>query len=149
MARTVVDYRVATGFPGATNLAVSGDGSAYVTELFGGKISKVNRQGKVTTFKELAEPAVVEVADDSSTRRPLAPTNPDTGQPVGNGTVVRFRAGTLTPASGRRSLLPSLRCQSVQRQGQQVGQVQHRIRLLRRASPVCHCRRQPGLTATR
>ena len=50
--------RVATGFSGATNLALSGDGSAYVTELFGGKISKVNRStGKVSTFKQLAERA--------------------------------------------------------------------------------------------
>ena len=36
-------WRLATGFAGATNLAVAKDGTTYVSELFGGKITKVSR----------------------------------------------------------------------------------------------------------
>ncbi|RMB60253.1 ScyD/ScyE family protein [Tessaracoccus antarcticus] len=49
---------VATGFLGATNLALAPNGDIYVAELFGGKISVVHH-GKVSTFLEL--PGVVAV----------------------------------------------------------------------------------------
>ncbi|MGV8846242.1 ScyD/ScyE family protein [Tessaracoccus sp.] len=55
---------VATGFLGATNLALSPTGDIYVAELFGGKISLVHR-GKVSTFLEL--PGVVAVETSGTT----------------------------------------------------------------------------------
>ncbi len=58
---TGASTRLATGFAGATNLAVHGDGTTYVTELFGGKISKVSPTGVVSTFKQLDAPLSVEV----------------------------------------------------------------------------------------
>lgn len=87
--------RIATGFAGATNLALADDGTAYVTELFGGKISKVNRWGKVSTFKEIQSPLAVEVQGSWLYAATMAPVDPDTGQPTGTGTgtVVRYRLG--------------------------------------------------------
>ena len=40
-------HRVATGFLAATDLAVAPHGTIYVTELFGGQVSKVTRNGPV------------------------------------------------------------------------------------------------------
>jgi len=57
---TGASTRLATGFAGATNLAVTADGTVYVAELFGGKISQVNRRGEVSTFKSLDGPLAVE-----------------------------------------------------------------------------------------
>ena len=56
--------KVATGFLGATNLAVAPNGDIYVAELFGGKISLV-RRGKVSTFLELPGVVAVEVSGRS------------------------------------------------------------------------------------
>ena len=53
--------RLATGFAAATNIGVAGDGTTYVAELFGGKISKVTRNGAVSTFTEVGTPLSVEV----------------------------------------------------------------------------------------
>ena len=50
---------IGTGFLGATNLAVSPGGTVYVAELFGGRVSKLTRNGPVTV-RELNEPAAVE-----------------------------------------------------------------------------------------
>lgn len=52
--------RVAGGFLGATNLAVAADGTVYVAELFGGKISTI-RNGTVSTFREVERPLALEV----------------------------------------------------------------------------------------
>jgi hypothetical protein len=52
-------YRIATGFAGATNLAVTPWGTIYVSELFGGKVSKVIR-GKPYPIAELNEPSGLE-----------------------------------------------------------------------------------------
>ncbi|GGC10389.1 ScyD/ScyE family protein [Cellulomonas carbonis] len=48
------------GFLGATDLAVAPDGTVYVTELFGGRLSAITRTGEVRTVAELTEPAAVE-----------------------------------------------------------------------------------------
>lgn len=56
--RTHSVKRIATGFAGATNLAIGKHGDIYVAELFGGKISVVNRHG-VSTLVNL--PGVVSV----------------------------------------------------------------------------------------
>lgn len=56
--------KVATGFLGATNLALARNGDIYVAELFGGKISVVHR-GKVSTFLELPGVVAVETSGRS------------------------------------------------------------------------------------
>ncbi|QTE28927.1 ScyD/ScyE family protein [Pengzhenrongella sicca] len=53
---------VATGFAGATGLAIAPNGTMYVAELFGGQVSAVSRYGTVTPFASLTEPAGLEWA---------------------------------------------------------------------------------------
>ena len=53
--------RLATGFAAATNIGVAEDGTTYVAELFGGKISKVTRNGAVSTFTTVGTPLSVEI----------------------------------------------------------------------------------------
>jgi hypothetical protein len=53
---------IGTGFLGATNLAVAPNGTVYVAELFGGKISKLTRNGPRTVL-EVTEPAGLEWSD--------------------------------------------------------------------------------------
>jgi hypothetical protein len=54
--------QVATGFLGATNLALAPHGDIYVTELFGGRVSKVVDGGPETLI-ELPAPAGLEYAN--------------------------------------------------------------------------------------
>ena len=54
-------FRLATGFAGATNLAVTPDGTTYVSEFFGGKITKVSLWGAKSTFKTVDSPLALEV----------------------------------------------------------------------------------------
>ena len=54
--------RIATGFAGATGVAVAPDGTIYVAELFGGAMSKAVN-GAPETFAELPFPAAVEWAN--------------------------------------------------------------------------------------
>lgn len=58
---TGTSTRLATGFAGATGLAIAPHGTAYVTELFGGKVTAVSRHGR-WTVAELTEPAAAEWA---------------------------------------------------------------------------------------
>ncbi|MDF0515500.1 ScyD/ScyE family protein [Agromyces sp. H3Y2-19a] len=51
---------VATGFAGATGLAVAPNGTVYVSQMFGGKVSAITRDGSVSTFAEVDSPAGVE-----------------------------------------------------------------------------------------
>lgn len=53
-------WLVASGFAGATGLAVAPNGTIYVTEMFGGKVSAIARDGSVSTFVEVDSPAGVE-----------------------------------------------------------------------------------------
>ncbi|MCP2365965.1 glucose/arabinose dehydrogenase [Agromyces flavus] len=50
----------ASGFAGATGVAVAPNGNVFVTELFGGKVSVITKRGEVSTFAELPSPAGVE-----------------------------------------------------------------------------------------
>lgn len=53
--------RYASGFVGASGLAVADDGNVYVSELFAGKVTRITPKRKVRTFVETASPAAVEV----------------------------------------------------------------------------------------
>ncbi|GAA1990694.1 ScyD/ScyE family protein [Terrabacter lapilli] len=55
--------RVATGFLGATNLALGDDGAVYVAELFAGKVTRLNH-GHRSTVVTTARPLSVEVQGD-------------------------------------------------------------------------------------
>jgi len=54
---------VATGLAGATGVAVAGDGSVFVAELNGNRVSSVDGRGRVRTLVELNQPAGVEWAN--------------------------------------------------------------------------------------
>ena len=80
--------RMAKGFLGATNLAVTPGGKVYVAELFKGRISTV-RNGRIVTVRSIKSPASVEVTKRNFVVGQLA----DFGQqgPVpGTGGVYRF-----------------------------------------------------------
>lgn len=84
---------VATGFSGATNLALGWKGEIYVAEYFGGKISVV-KNGKKADYVALPLVAAVETGIDGSlwaaTTIPLDPSAPPTP-----GTIVKLRGGLL------------------------------------------------------
>jgi hypothetical protein len=76
--RTGAAHQIATGFAGATNLALGPDGTIYVAELFADEIAVVQGGSTVDTIS-LAQPAAVEYARG----RLYASTNV-----FGNGAVV-------------------------------------------------------------
>lgn len=53
---------VASGFAGATNIAIAPNGTIYVAELFGGQVSSISRYGTVSPVASLTEPAGLEWA---------------------------------------------------------------------------------------
>lgn len=75
--------KVAEGFSGATNLAVSPRGDVYVAELYADTITKVTRRGERSTFVSTSTPAGIEW-----TRAGLLATGGIFGP---NGTVTLFR----------------------------------------------------------
>lgn len=77
--------RIATGFAGATNLAVGLHGRIYITELFGGTVSVV-RGGHVSHFVDL--PGVVSIERGLRPGRLIAGTLDPTFQ--GPGSIVRI-----------------------------------------------------------
>jgi hypothetical protein len=56
---------IADGFSGSVDLAVAADGTIYVAELFGGRISMVSG-GTVSTLAEVPAPGAVEVGRDGT-----------------------------------------------------------------------------------
>jgi hypothetical protein len=52
---------VADGFSGATGVAVAGDGTLYVSQLFAGEITEIPLGGEPTAFASPSNPAAVEV----------------------------------------------------------------------------------------
>ena len=72
---------IGTGFLGATNLAVAPNGTVYVAELFGGRISKLVKGGPRTVL-EVTEPAALEWSNG----RLYATTDVNT-----SGKVISFR----------------------------------------------------------
>ncbi|MDQ2782180.1 ScyD/ScyE family protein [Lapillicoccus sp.] len=82
---------VATGFLGATNVAPSDYGTAFVTELFGGKVDKITQSGKVTTFATIDAPLAVEVQGDGVYVATLAAIDNSTGQVLAPGSIVKYK----------------------------------------------------------
>lgn len=82
--------RVADGFLGATNLAVASDGTVYVTELFGGKISKI-QGGAVSTAATIERPVSVEVHGGYLYVGQFADVDFETGELKAPGSVVRLK----------------------------------------------------------
>jgi len=80
--------RLATGFAGATKLAVTSTGTLYVAEFFAGKISKVVN-GAPSPYLSL--PAVVSVTAGNGHlyAGTLAPSDSQ-GQPTGQGSIVQI-----------------------------------------------------------
>ncbi|MDN5766249.1 MAG: ScyD/ScyE family protein [Humibacillus sp.] len=88
-ARTGSAHRLATGFLGATNVAVGPDG-VYVAEYFAGKVTKVKWNGAKTTFAKVANPLSLEVRGGWLYAGTMAAMDMGTGQISGPGTVKRF-----------------------------------------------------------
>jgi len=78
--------QLATGFAGATNLAIGKHGNIYVAELFGGKVSTVNAAG-VSTLAVLPGVVSVETAPNGTV---YAATM---GSEEGPGTIVKLANG--------------------------------------------------------
>lgn len=87
--RTHSVKRIATGFAGATNLAIGKHGAVYVAELFGGKISVVNRH-RVSTLVDL--PGVVSVEAAANGRLYAGTMGADESTP---GSIVEIANGKI------------------------------------------------------
>ena len=83
--------RVATGFVGATNLALAPRGTIYVTELFANRISKVSRWGKVSKAVDVERPAAVEFKGHTLYVGVMADQDFETGEVLAPGRIVKFR----------------------------------------------------------
>ncbi len=75
----------------ALTAAPAASGTAYVTELFAGRISRMSRTGQVSTAAKLAAPLSVEVDGGYLYAGTLAPMKPETGELFGSGSVVQLR----------------------------------------------------------
>jgi len=78
---------VATGFLGATNLAVSGD-TIYVTELFAGKVTAVRGQ-KRWTAHSIERPLAVETNGKALYIGQMADIDFETGEPLAPGSIIK------------------------------------------------------------
>lgn len=85
---------VAKGFAAATDVAIGKRGKLYVTELFGDKVSVVDRRtGEVSLFAELAQPSAVEYFEGSV--YVLHDTFPGEAGPDGKLTVFDLDGGPI------------------------------------------------------
>lgn len=83
-------YRVATGFLGATDLAVAPDGSIYVTEFFGGTIAKI-RHGQVTSAVKAKAPLSIEARGRYLYVGNAGDVDFETGQVLSPGSIQKIR----------------------------------------------------------
>ena len=83
-------HRMATGFLGATDVAIAPNGTAYVTELFAGKVTRL-AHGHRGTLKEIASPLSVEVKGDALYVGTLGEIDESTGEVITPGTVVKIK----------------------------------------------------------
>ena len=81
--------KVADGFAGATSVTQGSDGTLYVAELFGGKVTAI-RHGHRSTVAELPGVVAVEYGNGHLYAATMAPTDNE-GTPVGTGSIVKLR----------------------------------------------------------
>jgi hypothetical protein len=81
---------VASGFGGATNLAVAPEGTLYVSEFFGGKVTEV-RNGTHRTVAELTTPIGLEVQGAYVYVGTFAQLDFETGELMAPGSVLRIK----------------------------------------------------------
>jgi DNA-binding beta-propeller fold protein YncE len=72
---------IADGFSGAVDLALAADGTIYVAELFGNRISMISG-GQVSTVAEVPMPGAIEVARDGSVYATIGVFFPEGGSLV-------------------------------------------------------------------
>jgi len=82
--------RLATGFLGATNVAVGEDDSIYVTEFFGGKVDRI-RHGHVRTVLTGGAPLSLEARGDSLYVGYAGQVDFQTGAVLSHGSIQRVR----------------------------------------------------------
>lgn len=83
--------RVVKGLLGASNVALAPDGDVYATELFGGRVDRVTRHGKLRRVLKLARPLSLEATRSALYVGTLADVDEKTGKVNAPGTVQRFR----------------------------------------------------------
>ena len=83
--------RMATGFLGATNLAVTPRGVVYVSELFAGQITRVGRGGARRQAVAVDSPVAVEVTRSHLYVGVLGNLDFETGEVLAPGRIARFR----------------------------------------------------------
>lgn len=82
--------RRATGFLGATDLALGSHGAIYVTELFAGKVSKL-QNGRITTAAEISSPLSVEAWGGYLYVGSMGQIDQQTGEVKSPGAITRIR----------------------------------------------------------
>ena len=81
--------KLATGLLGATSVALGPNGKIFVSELFGGKISLIDK-GKVSTYVTIDSPLGLTFFRGALYAGTAAPTD-ENGNPTGTGTIVRIK----------------------------------------------------------
>ncbi len=81
--------KVASGFLGATDLALGSDGTIYVTELYNGRVAAV-RGKKVSTAVKIDSPLAVEVTGKKLYVSTMGEIDFSTGEVLSPGSVVKF-----------------------------------------------------------
>jgi streptogramin lyase len=90
MGRAGMAHRRATGFLGATDLAVAPNGTIYVTELFAGQVTRIDGHHR-GVLKSLDAPLSIEVKGDSVYVGTLGVIDENTGQVLAPGSVVKIK----------------------------------------------------------
>jgi hypothetical protein len=81
--------RLASGLAGATNIALGDKGRIYVSQLFAGQISVIDK-GKLKPYVTLASPLGLTYFHGTLYAGTAGPTD-DQGNPTGPGTIVAIR----------------------------------------------------------
>jgi len=90
-ASTGASTQVATGFGGATNVAVAPDGTMYVSEFFGGGVTEVRPNGERRLAAALMTPIGLDVQGAYLYAGTLAEIDFETFTPLSYGSVVRIK----------------------------------------------------------
>ncbi len=90
MDRRGMAHQRATGFLGATDLAVAPNGTVYVAELFAGQVTRLDGRHR-SVLKSLDSPLSVEVRGDAVYVGTLGVIDENTGQVLSPGSVVKIK----------------------------------------------------------